>query len=175
MPIVPYKGIKPRIAADVFIAPNSFVIGDVEIGSGSSVWYNCVIRADVNFVKIGAKTNIQDGTVVHVASKNPGSTIIGSNVTIGHAALLHACEIADNSFIGMRSTIMDDVYVNQYGWVGAGALITIGKKINMGELWTGVPGKFSRNISAREKEEIKNSSQKYCNLASQYKAMDINF
>jgi carbonic anhydrase/acetyltransferase-like protein (isoleucine patch superfamily) len=168
MPLLSYNGRKPKIGGNVFIAENAFVIGDVEIGCGSSIWYNCVIRGDVNSIRIGKKTNIQDGSVIHVASQEPGATIIGDNVTIGHAVLIHACHIADYSFIGMRATIMDRAYVDKFGWIGAGALITADKRINSGELWVGVPGKFFRNISDKEKGDIKKSSTKYFNLAQQY-------
>jgi carbonic anhydrase/acetyltransferase-like protein (isoleucine patch superfamily) len=96
--ISPYKNKMPKIASDAFIAQNAVIIGDVEIGSKSSVWYNCVIRGDVNYIRIGDETNIQDGTIIHVGTNN-GPTIIGSGVTIGHKALIHACKIYDNSFI----------------------------------------------------------------------------
>ena len=114
--ILPYKGeyapqgVSPTIGKDVFIAPGAVVIGDVHIGEQSNVWFGCVIRGDVNHIRIGSRTNIQDGTVIHV-TRNTGPTIIGSNITIGHSVLLHACTLEDDCFIGMHSTIMDGAVV----------------------------------------------------------------
>ncbi|MEC8462855.1 MAG: gamma carbonic anhydrase family protein, partial [Pseudomonadota bacterium] len=104
--ILPYNGKWPKISDDVFIAPGAIVIGDVEIGAGSSVWFNTVIRGDENPVRIGERVNIQDGSVIHVHSKLQG-TYIGSDITIGHMALLHACSIQDNAFVGMGSIVLD--------------------------------------------------------------------
>ena len=126
----------PRIAPDAFIAPNAVIIGDVEIGSQTNVWFNCVIRGDVNTIRIGNRTNIQDGTVIHVTRKT-GPTKIGSGVTIGHMVLLHACTLEDNSFVGMQSTIMDNAVVESGGMVAAGAIVTPNKRIPRGQIWAG--------------------------------------
>src|SRR5215469_4419758 len=101
-----YRGITPTIAKDAFIAEGAVVIGDVHIGSKSNVWFGCVIRGDVNRIRIGERTNIQDGTIIHV-TRETGPTTIGSGITVGHSVLLHACTLEDNCFIGMHSTIMD--------------------------------------------------------------------
>ena len=122
--VIAYRGMLPKIHESVYIAPGSLIIGDVEIGQGSSIWPNCVIRGDVAKIRIGQKTNIQDGSVIHV-SRNGGDTIIGDEVTIGHMALLHACNIASRAFIGMGSIVMDGALVDSEGYVAAGSLVTI--------------------------------------------------
>ena len=116
MGIITYKGITPKIDPSVFIADGVYIIGDVEIGKDSSVWFNTVIRGDVNFIRIGERTNIQDNTVVHVTNKK-FPTHIGSNVTIGHSAVIHACTIQDFSLIGMGAVILDDANIGKYSLV----------------------------------------------------------
>jgi gamma-carbonic anhydrase len=166
--ILPYKNQFPKIAKDAFIAENAVIIGDVEIDSKSSIWYNCVIRGDVNYIRIGKETNIQDGTIIHVGTNN-GPTIIGDGVTIGHKALIHACTICDYSFIGMNSTIMDRAQIKSYSMVAAGALITNSKIVEINELWAGVPAKFLRQLKKEEIEYINISKDRYVNLAKEYK------
>src|SRR3954465_1867326 len=164
--ILPYrgeynpKGVVPSISDKAFIAPGAAIIGDVVIGEDCGIWYGCVIRGDVNIIRIGARTNIQDGTVIHV-TRQTGPTHIGSNVTIGHSALLHACTLEDNSFIGMRATIMDDAVVESGAMVAAGALVTPGKRIPPGPLWAGAPAKFFRQLSPEDIDFIPVSAQNY--------------
>jgi carbonic anhydrase/acetyltransferase-like protein (isoleucine patch superfamily) len=165
--ILPYNGVMPIIAHDVFIAQGSFVIGKVEIGSGSSIWFNSVIRGDVADIKIGKNTNIQDGSVIHV-SRGGGDTIIGDNVTVGHMALLHACRLMDNCFIGMGAIVMDNAIVEENSYVGAGSMVTNGKIVKEGELWLGRPAKFVRKLTKDEIVYIKTSSNNYVELAKQY-------
>jgi len=166
--ILPYKNQFPKIAKDAFIAENAVIIGDVEIDSKSSVWYNCVVRGDVNYIRIGKETNIQDGTIIHVGTNN-GPTIIGDGVTIGHKALIHACTIFDCSFIGMNSTIMDYAQIKSYSMVAAGALVTNSKIVETNELWAGIPAKFLRQLKKEEIEYINISKDRYVNLAKEYK------
>ena len=166
--ILPYKNQFPKIAKDAFIAENAVIIGDVEIDSKSSIWYNCVVRGDVNYIRIGKETNIQDGTIIHVGTNN-GPTIIGDGVTIGHKALIHACTICDYSFIGMNSTIMDRAQIKSYSMVAAGALVTNSKIVEINELWAGVPAKFLRQLKKDEIEYINISKDRYVNLAKEYK------
>ncbi len=174
--ILPYKGeyhpngITPTISPKAFIAPNAAIIGDVEIGDDSGVWFGCVIRGDVNKVRIGSRTNIQDGTMIHVTRKT-GPTIIGSNVTIGHAVLLHACTLEDNSFVGMRATIMDGAVIESGGWVAAGALVTPGKRILKGQIWAGNPAKYFRDLTTEEQAFIAISAGHYATHAREYLAM----
>lgn len=165
--LMPYKNIQPTVAENVFIAPNAVVIGDVHIGEHSNVWFGCVIRGDVHRIRIGDRTNIQDGTVIHV-TRVTGPTTIGSGVTIGHSALLHACTLEDDCFIGMRATIMDGAVVESGGWVAAGALVTPGKRVPNGQIWAGNPARFLRTISPEEAAFIATSSENYIALAQQY-------
>lgn len=165
--IKPYKGIMPTIAADVFIAEGAVVIGDVHIGSKSNVWFGCVIRGDVHRIRIGERTNIQDGTVIHVTRK-VGPTTIGSGVTIGHSVLLHACTLEDNCFVGMHATVMDGAVVESGAWVAAGALVTPNKRILKGQIWAGNPAKFLRNMTEEEKAFIAISASNYVELAGDY-------
>jgi len=169
MIIRPYRNILPTIASDVFIAEGAVVIGDVHIGAKSNVWFGCVIRGDVNIIRIGSRTNIQDGTVVHVTRKT-GPTIIGNGVTIGHSVLLHACTLEDDCFIGMHSTIMDGAVVESGAWVAAGAIVTPGKRIPKGQIWAGNPARYLRDMKPEEAAFIPVSSQNYVDLAEEYLA-----
>jgi len=176
--IFPYQGeyaphgIAPRISEKAFIAPGAAVIGDVEIGEDSGVWFGCVVRGDVNYVRIGKRTNIQDGTVIHVTRKT-GPTIIGSNITIGHAALLHACTLEDGCFIGMRATLMDGVVVESGAQIAAGALVTPNKRVPKGQLWAGSPAKYFRDLTEEEQRFIPISAENYVKHAREYLAMGI--
>jgi carbonic anhydrase/acetyltransferase-like protein (isoleucine patch superfamily) len=166
--ILPYKGILPTIHPDAWIAPGAVVIGDVHIGAFSNVWFGCVIRGDVNTIRIGERTNIQDGTVIHVTRKT-GPTSIGSGITIGHQVLLHACTLADDCFIGMGAIVMDFAVVERGGFVAAGALVTPKKLVKSGETWAGNPAKFFRPVSPEEAAFIPISAQNYVDLSQQYK------
>jgi carbonic anhydrase/acetyltransferase-like protein (isoleucine patch superfamily) len=116
--ILPYKNITPKIHPTAFIAPGAVIVGDVEIGAESSIWFGCVLRGDVNVIRVGARTNIQDGTIVHVTKGGQG-THIGDEVTVGHMVLLHDCTLADRSFIGMKAAIIDRAKVESMAMVGA--------------------------------------------------------
>lgn len=165
--ILPYKGILPKIAEGAFIAPGSHIIGDVEIGSKAGIWFNCVIRGDVAEIRIGDRTNIQDGTVIHV-TRNGHPTIIGSGVTVGHSALLHACRLEDGCFVGMGATIMDDSVVETGAMVAAGALVTPRKIVKSGQLWAGSPAKYLRDLTAEESAFIKVSEENYVKHVEEY-------
>lgn len=163
-----YKNIIPKIHESCFLAENALVIGDVEIGEDSNIWYNCVIRGDVNYIRIGERTNIQDGTIIHVWRDN-GPTIIGSGITIGHKALLHACILEDDCFIGMGAIVMDRAVVESGAMVAAGAVVTPGKRVKKGEIWAGNPAKYLRNLSESEAAFIAISADNYVRLANEYK------
>ena len=165
--ILPYHSVVPQIAAGVFIAPTASVIGDVVIGADTSVWFGCVIRGDVNEIRIGERTNIQDGTVVHVARHKFG-TYIGSDITIGHMALIHACTLEDTCFIGMRATVMDGCVIEEGAMVAAGALITPGKRVRRGELWAGAPARHIRDLGAEERQHLAATGAHYIRLAKSY-------
>ena len=157
----------PTIADDAFIAPNAVIIGDVHIGSQSNVWFGCTIRGDVNHIRIGERTNIQDGTVIHVTRKT-GPTIIGSGITIGHSALLHACTLEDDCFVGMGATVMDDAVIESHAMLAAGALLTPRKRIESGQLWAGNPATYFRELKQVEADFISISAQNYVELGEEY-------
>lgn len=166
--ILPYNGIMPSIHETAWIAPGAVVIGDVVIGAHTNVWFGCVIRGDVNTIRIGSRTNIQDGTVIHV-TRQTGPTVIGSNITIGHRALMHACTVEDDSFIGMGATLLDGSVVESGAYLAAGALLTPNKRVIAGQMWAGNPAKYFRDVSADEKAFIAISAENYVQLAKQYK------
>jgi carbonic anhydrase/acetyltransferase-like protein (isoleucine patch superfamily) len=170
--VLPYRGVLPRLAERVFIAPGAKVIGDVEIGADSSIWFGCVVRGDVNIVRIGERTNIQDGTVVHVAKEGQG-TFIGSDITIGHMALLHACTLEDGCLVGMRATLMDGCLVERGAMVAAGALITPGKRVKSGELWAGAPAKMIRELTDEDRVAMSKLAPRYVSLAADYLMGDL--
>lgn len=163
----PYKGVMPKIAADVFIAPGAHVIGDVEIGAGSSVWFNAVIRGDVEPIRIGARTNIQDGTVIHV-SDGLCPAIIGDDVLIGHKALLHGCTLEDRCMVSMGATVMDEAVVETGAMVAAGALVTPRKRVPTGQLWGGSPAAYMRDLNEAEMAFIVEGPRHYGELARAY-------
>lgn len=171
--IIAYNNILPKIASDAFIAPSADIIGDVEIGSKCGIWFNCVIRGDVAHIRIGDRTNIQDGTVIHV-TRNGHPTIIGSGVTVGHKALLHACNLESDSFIGMGAIIMDDVIVESGAMVAAGALVTPGKTVKKGQIWAGNPAKYFRDLTEKEAAFIKISENNYVKHVEEYIALYKN-
>lgn len=164
----PYKGILPRIHPSVFLA-NAVVVGDVEIGEESSLWYNVTVRGDVNSIRIGRRTNIQDGSVVHCTHiTNP--TVIGDEVLVGHLALLHGCTLEDRAFVGMKACVMDGVVVESEAMVAAGALVTPGKRVRRGELWAGSPAKFLRPMNDADLAMIHRMSGWYAGLAKEHMA-----
>lgn len=165
--ILPYKGKSPIIHQSAFVAPNAVIIGDVEIGANTSFWFNCVARGDMNEIRIGENTNIQDGTIIHVDSKTYG-TFIGNNVTVGHMCLLHACTLKDDSMVGMQATVMDGAVVESGSLIAAGALVTPGKHVGPGELWAGSPAKKLRNVGDREKDMLDYIWPGYVKLSKDY-------
>ncbi|MHA1601147.1 MAG: gamma carbonic anhydrase family protein [Alphaproteobacteria bacterium] len=175
--ILPYRGVAPRIAADAFIAETAVIIGDVEIGAGASVWYGCVLRGDVNSIRIGPDTNLQDGTIIHCNHDRDGDyrqtgggepTRIGAGVVVGHMALLHACTVGDGAFIGMRSVVLDRAIVEGGSMVAAGALVTPGKVIAAGEVWAGMPAKFMRAMREDERVQVPYLVAHYKDLAKEH-------
>jgi carbonic anhydrase/acetyltransferase-like protein (isoleucine patch superfamily) len=167
-----YNGISPKIADGVFIAPSADIIGDVIIGSKSGIWFGCVLRGDVAEIRVGERTNIQDGTTIHV-TRNGHPTIIGSGVTVGHKALLHACKLEDSCFVGMGAILMDDVIVESGAMVAAGSLVTPGKIIKKGQIWAGSPAKYFRDLTEKEAAYIKISEDNYVKHAEEYLAMAL--
>ena len=165
---IDYQQISPQIDTKAFVAEGAKIIGDVTVGMESSIWYNCVLRGDVDSIIIGTGTNVQDATVIHTSRFN-GKTIIGNNVTIGHTAIIHACKIMDMAFIGMGAIIMDNVIVEPYGFVAAGTLIPPGKIVKSYQLWAGTPGKLIRQLTEKEIFLIDDSYKHYVKLAKKHK------
>lgn len=163
-----FQGMAPKLADSVFCVESAEIIGDVEIGADSSVWFQVVIRGDVNFIRIGARTNIQDGTVIHVTHKvNP--TIIGDDVTVGHNATLHGCTIGNRCLIGMGAVVLDAAVVADDAMVAAGALVTPGTQIPSGTLYAGSPAKYKRDLTDSEIADLKQSALNYLNYVEDYK------
>jgi carbonic anhydrase/acetyltransferase-like protein (isoleucine patch superfamily) len=165
--VAPWRGIEPRIDPTAWLAPNATVIGDVEIGAGASLWFGVVARGDVNWIRIGARTNIQDGSIVHV-SRRTHPTTIGADVLIGHLCMIHGCVLEDACFIGMKACVMDGVVVESGAMVAAGALVTPGKRVKRGELWAGSPAKLMRMLTEAELKYFGYSAQHYAELAASY-------
>ena len=164
--ILEHNGKKPEIDPSVFVASDADIIGDVEILDSASVWFKTVIRADINFVKIGRYTNYQDHSMIHVTKEN--STTIGDYVTVGHRALIHACKIGNNCLVGMGSIIMDGAVVGDNCIIGAGSLITQGTKIPSGSLVIGAPAKVKRELTKEEIEAVRKSAKNYYKYSRAY-------
>lgn len=167
-PLYALDGVAPRCHPSAFIAPNAAVIGNVEIGPESGVWFGAVIRGDTNVIRIGARTNVQDGTIIHVDDQSP--TTIGDDVTIGHAAIIHGCTLRDRAFVGMGSTVLDLAVIEEEGMLGAGGLLTPGKIIGKRELWTGSPAKLRRVMEEGERRGFDRNAEVYRKLAGRYRA-----
>ena len=167
--LLPWRGKTPRVGPGAFVAPGAHLIGDVELGAGSSVWFGCVLRGDVYELRVGARTNIQDNSVVHVVSGGPG-TYIGDDVTVGHGCILHACRIADRGFVGMGSVVLDEAVIETDAMLAAGALLTAGKRVPTGELWAGRPARRVRELRPDEIARIAESAERYAALAKEYLA-----
>lgn len=165
--IIDYEGIKPNIHETCFIAESAEVIGKVELGEYTSIWYNCVLRGDENTITIGNNTNIQDGTVIHISKDY--NTEIGDYVTVGHNAIVHACKIGNNVLIGMGAIILDGAEIQDNVLIGAGSIVTTGKKIPSGSLVLGSPAKVVRSLTDEEIEHLKQSAIDYVKYAEKHK------
>jgi gamma-carbonic anhydrase len=169
MPIIrSFGGKAPRLHASVFAAEGSAILGDVEIGEASSVWYGVVVRGDVNCVRIGARTNVQDGSVIHVTS-NTHPTVIGDDVTIGHRAVLHGCTVKDRCLIGIGAIVLDGAVIGPDAMVGAGALVPPGAIVPPGTLVLGSPAKPKRPLTAQELAFLPESAARYAAYAARHR------
>ena len=177
--ILPFNGKTPVIHPSAFVAPGCRIIGDVEIGADASIWYNCVIRGDDNYIRIGARTNIQDGTVVHVDSPDhhgmggrPAGgrpTIIGDDVLIGHMAMIHGCVIKDRAFVGLGSIVMSGCTVESDAMLAAGALLSPGKTVPHRQIWSGRPAQYMRDITDRALIDLREGVDHYVHNGKAHK------
>ncbi len=156
----------PTLGQSVFIARGAIVLGDVRLGDHSSVWYNAVLRGDINQILVGHHTNIQDGAVLHLADDLP--CVLGNYVSVGHRAVVHACTVGDEVLVGMGSIVLDGAVIGEQSIVGAGALVTQGKEIPPGSLVLGSPARVSRKLTPEEKAGLKRLAEKYVSLAAYY-------
>lgn len=174
MPIRPFESKQPRIAESAFIDPQALVVGDVEIGADASLWPNVVVRGDIHSIKIGDKTNIQDGSVLHVSHDSefaPGgfALAIGAGVTVGHQVILHGCTVEDNCLIGMGSIVMDGATIGAATMLGAGSLVPPGKALEGGYLWVGRPARRARLLTADERRYLVYSAEHYVRLKNRHR------
>ena len=166
MPLLPYKGVMPRIGKNVFIAENAYVIGDVEIGDYASVWYGAVLRGDFAPIVIGSHTSIQENCVVHTDHAYPSQ--VGSHVTIGHTAVIHGASVGNHCIVGMGALLLNGATVGDESIVGAGAVLAEGKEFAPRSLILGVPGKVLREVSKQEIERIYSNAETYLGYAREY-------
>ncbi len=173
MSIRSYQGKTPQVHASAFVDETALLIGDVVVGADSSVWPMCAVRGDLMPIRVGARTNIQDGAVLHVTSDNrftPGGLAldVGDDVTVGHGAILHACTVKNTCLIGMRATVLDGAVVSEHVIVGANSLVPPGKHLESGFLWLGSPARKARELSDEELEFLKFSSAHYVELKDRH-------
>jgi carbonic anhydrase/acetyltransferase-like protein (isoleucine patch superfamily) len=159
---------KPVVATDAYVAPGAALVGDVTLCGGASVWFQATLRADLNLIRIGAFSNIQDGAVIHVA--DAFGTLVGERVTVGHGAVLHACTVGDEVLVGMNAVVLDGAEIGARSIVGANALVTAGTKVPPGSLFLGSPGKVVRALSAQEQEGLASWAERYVILAEAYRS-----
>ncbi len=166
MSLTPYLGRFPKVHPTAFIAPSADLIGDVEVGEEASIWYGAVLRGDINRIIIGAGSNVQDNTVIHLADEFPA--IIGRLVTIGHSAVIHACTIEDECLIGMGAIVLDGAVIGARSIVGAGALVTPGTIIPPGSMVLGSPAKVTRQLEQERQDGLREWAEKYIRVSRNY-------
>lgn len=161
----------PVIHQDAFIAPGAVVVGAVTIGEGASFWYQCVARGDINRIHIGPRSNIQDGTIIHVSDNFPA--VIGTDVSVGHRAIIHACEIGDGTLVGMGAIVMDGVVIGPRCIIGAGSLVTKGMQAPEGSLVVGAPARVARKLTSEEMAQNIALAAKYVEVARRYRDLGM--
>lgn len=167
--ILPVKGVSPQIPTDCYVAENATIVGDVTMGSECSVWFNAVIRGDVNSISMGNKVNVQDGACIHCTYQKT-KTIIGNNVSIGHHAIVHGCTVEDNVLIGMGAIVMDNVKIGKNSIIAAGAVVLEGTQVQAGSIYAGVPAKKVKDISQELLEgEVQRIANNYVMYSSWFK------
>ena len=175
MSLTSYKGKTPQLADGVYVHPSSVLVGDIQIGLHSSIWPLVAARGDVNIIRIGERTNVQDGSILHLSRPNKGKPegsplIIGEDVTVGHKVMLHGCTLGNRILIGMGAIVMDDVVVEDDVIIGAGSLVPPGKRLQSGYLYVGSPAKQARPLNDSEKAFLKESASNYVQLKNEYLA-----
>ena len=176
--VLPFEGKVPQIHETAFVAPGARIIGDVTIHAEASVWYNCVLRGDIHRFEVGARSNVQDGSVFHVEGPRPDNsgmfggcpTIIGEDCVIGHMAVVHGCTLEDRAFVGMGAIAMDDCRIGEGAMLAAGALLSPGKHIPPREIWVGRPAKLLRIQDDAQVAKIRFQTERYCRLAERHMA-----
>lgn len=166
--LLPYRGIWPRLHRDVWAAPGAAIIGDVEIGADSSLWFGTVVRGDVHSIRIGERTNLQDHCVVHV-TRDQHPAEIGSNVSVGHRATVHGCRVEDGALVGMGATVLDGAVIGEEAWIAAGALVPPGARIPPRSLALGVPARVVRTLDEEERRTQRDRTQHYVELSREYR------
>ena len=176
MTLIPFEGRAPRLDPTAFVAPGAVLIGDVELGSGASIWYNVVLRGDMNLIRVGARSNIQDGSVVHVDPPRPGGpeagfpALIGEDVLVGHMAMVHGCTLHDRAFVGLGAIVMDGCVIESDAMLAAGAMLTQGKRLPSGQLWAGRPAKYVRDLRPDDVDRMREGAAHYAALARRHAA-----
>jgi gamma-carbonic anhydrase len=176
MTLLTFEGKAPAIDPSAFVAPGARLIGDVVLGPEANIWYNCVLRGDMNRIRIGARTNVQDGSVIHVDPPRPGGpaegypALIGDDVLIGHMAMVHGCVLHDRAFVGLGSIVMDGCEIASDAMLAAGAMLTPGKRIPSGQLWAGRPAKYVRDLTAADLAGMRIGVAHYVALAKRHAA-----
>ena len=170
MPVIlPVKGVMPQIPDSCFVAPNATIVGDVVLGEECSIWFNAVVRGDVNSIRMGNKVNVQDGACIH-ATYQKTKVVLGNNVSIGHNAIVHGCTVADNVLIGMGAIVMDNVVIGENCIIAAGAVVLEGTQVPAGSIFAGVPAKKVKDISPElQKGEVERIANNYLMYSSWFK------
>jgi gamma-carbonic anhydrase len=174
--LLPFEGKSPLIDPSAFVAPGARLIGDIEIGPEASIWYNVVLRGDMNRIRIGARSNVQDGSVIHVdppravGPEHGFPAIIGKDVLIGHLAMVHGCTLHDRAFVGLGAIVMDGCVIESDAMLAAGAMLTQGKIIPSGQLWAGRPAKYIRDLRPEDLVHMKAGTAHYVDLGKRHAA-----
>ena len=169
-PLWSLDGVAPKIAPDAWVAPTAVLVGRVEIGAQASIWFGCILRGDTNLIRVGARSNIQDGSLLHC---NPGedmACLVGEDVTVGHMAIVHACTLHDRAFVAMGATVLDGAVIEPGGVLAAGAVLTPGKRIGANEMWAGTPARLVRVLGEEERAKFALTAPAYVQNARRFRA-----